>query len=153
MRIFAFTLVSLFGLSACVPTLPESKHRAPDETYKTGIGVVNHTNRYIYAAVVNGAFGGHAHKLNAGIANFCCVTLPERWRPGLTVKVDWDMPEGVTHIYKSKIVDVEKYIEPGELYLHFFLDDEVRVVVTMRVGASPNHPIASPPGTKMYAAD
>lgn len=152
-RILGLALIALCGSGACAQVSPETEHRSPNETFTAGIGIVNHTDRYIYATAVNGAFGGHGHKLNAGIANFCCVTLPERWHPGLTVKVDWDMPEGSKHIYKSKIVDVEKYDEPGELYLHFFPDDTVRVVVTMWVGASPNHPIAPPAGTKMYGTE
>lgn len=152
-KLFGVILIGLFGLSACAQVSQELKGKPSNETYKAGIGIVNHTDRYIYSTAVNGEWGGHAHKFSAGIANFCCVTLPTKWRPGLNVKVDWDMPEETTHIYKSKVVEVEKYDEPGEVYLHFFPDDKVRVVVTMWVGASPNHPIAPPPGTKLYGSE
>lgn len=87
--------------------------------------------------------------MSAGAANMCCVTLPVTWRPGLTVRVGWDVPEGTTHIPNPNIVEVEKYDAPAEVYVHFFADDEVRVVVTTWVGASPNHPITPPPGTVM----
>jgi hypothetical protein len=144
--------MSFLVLGACAQVPLEPKPSPENETYKAGIGIVNHTDRYIYGAAVNGAYGGHSHKLSAGIANFCCVNLPEKWHPGLAVKVDWDMPEGTTHIHKSKMVDVEKYDEPSDVYLHFFPDDMIRVVVTKWVGASPNHPIAPPPGTKMFGS-
>jgi hypothetical protein len=60
------------------------------------------------------------------------------------VRVRWDMPEGHTHIYKEKVVEVEKYDRPGSIYLHFFPNDEVRVVVSNAAGYSQKHPIAPP---------
>lgn len=147
------TLVSLFGLSACTLSSPAPDMQPQKNMFKAGIGIVNHTDRYIYSTAVNGEWGGHAHKLSAGIANFCCVILPRKWHSGLMIKVDWDMPVEATHIYKSNFVEVEQYDEPGEVYLHFFPDDKVRAVVTMWVGASPNHPIPPPPGTKTYGSE
>ena len=40
------------------------------------------------------------------------------------------MPEGVKDVVKEKIVEVEKYDEPGDIYLNFFPNDKVRVVIT-----------------------
>lgn len=124
--------------------------QTPDETFEAGIGIVNHTDRFIYSTLVNGQGGGHAYELSAGVAGFCCVTLPKKWYPGLTVEVVWDAPDGTKHVNKSKIVEVEQYDKLGELYLHFFSDDKVRVVVTKWIGASPKHPIAPPPETMMH---
>lgn len=62
----------------------------------------------------------------------------------MKVLVRWDMPEGSKHIYKEKIVEVEKYNDLGSIYLHFFPDDQVRVVVSEYVSRSPNHPIPAP---------
>jgi len=81
----------------------------------------------------------------AGSANVCCVMVPLKWRPGMTVVVRWDMPDGSKHIYKEKIVEVEKYDESGgSLYIHIFPDDEVRVVVSRYSGWSSTHPIPAP---------
>lgn len=80
----------------------------------------------------------------AAVANICCTTIPLVWHPGMKVLVRWDMPEGPKHIFKEKIVDVERYDEPGSLYIHIFPDDEVRVVVSNIVAFSKNHPIAPP---------
>lgn len=49
------------------------------------------------------------------------------------------MPINGVHTYKEKVVEVEKYDEPGSVYLHFFPDDQVRIVVTRWVGGSPEH--------------
>lgn len=62
----------------------------------------------------------------------------------MNVLVRWDMPEGSKHFYKEKMVEVEKYEEPGTIYLHFFPNDQVRVVVSQYAGWSPMHPIKAP---------
>jgi hypothetical protein len=108
------------------------------------VGIVNHTGKFIYSASVDGAGGGNMDRWGAGFANICCASIPEVWHPGLKVMVTWDMPEGHTHIIKEKLVEVEKYDEPGSVYLHFFPNDEVRVVVTSIVGSSSEHPIPPP---------
>jgi hypothetical protein len=55
------------------------------------------------------------------------------------------MPKGVVDVWKEKIVEIEKYDRPGSIYLHFFPNDEVRVVVSNAAGYSSKHPIAPPP--------
>ncbi|GJI97349.1 hypothetical protein RugamoR57_40670 [Duganella caerulea] len=59
----------------------------------------------------------------------------------MKVLVRWDMPEGHQHIVKEKIVEVEKYEETGSIYMHFFPNDEVRVVVSRFAPSSSEHPI------------
>lgn len=127
------------NLNACAITQQDRT-----ETYGASIGIVNHTNNYIYATQVAGAGGGHAGRLHAGIANVCCVMLPVKWRSGLRVKVEWDMPEGTKHVWREKIVEIEEYETPGSVYLHFFPNDEVRIVVTKWAGGAPEHPIPPP---------
>ncbi|NMM25760.1 MAG: DUF3304 domain-containing protein [Glaciimonas sp.] len=51
------------------------------------------------------------------------------------------MPEGRTSVIKEKIVEVEKYDRPGSIYMHFFPNDKVRVVVSIYPGYSSAHPI------------
>jgi hypothetical protein len=115
-----------------------------EEIYGAQIGIVNHTSNYIYATTVGDTAGGHAHAYSAGVGSMCCVTLPHTWRPGLKFEVSWDMPVGTQHVWKSRMVDVEQYDNPGSLYLHFFSDDSVRIVVTNWAGGSLKHPIAPP---------
>ena len=64
----------------------------------------------------------------------------------MQVLVSWDMPEGHTHIVKEKTVEIEKYDETGSIYMHFFPNDEVRVVVSPVGPLNPKHPI--PPSVK-----
>jgi hypothetical protein len=113
--------IIIYGINACALAHDNAeKHVETVPTYGAQIGIVNHTNRYIYSATVDGSGGGHSESFNAGIGNICCATLPEKWSPGLKVSITWDMPVGREHVYKTKVVNVEKYDTPGSLYLHFF---------------------------------
>ena len=62
----------------------------------------------------------------------------------MKVLVRWNMPEGIKDVVKEKVVEVEKYERPGSIYLHFFPNDEVRVVITSTAGYSLKHPIPPP---------
>jgi hypothetical protein len=136
-------LLVAFNLSACA-------HRDPgyDDAPKTApaqVGVVNHTGNYIYSASVNGAGGGGMTAWGAGMANICCASIPRVWYPGMKVRVRWNMPVKGNDVIKEKIVEVEKYDQPGDIYLHFFPNDEVRVVVVSRfTPGHPNYPIPLP---------
>lgn len=132
---------------ACALLLNGCALLAKEESPTVGaqVGIVNHTGRFIYSATVNGAGGGTMSAWGAGVANICCTSIPSVWSPGIEVLVRWDMPEGRTHVVKEKVVEVERYEEPGSIYMHFFPNDKVRVVVSNFVGFSDRHPIAPPP--------
>ena len=108
------------------------------------VGIVNHTGRYISSASVDGAGGGRMSAWGAGVANICCASIPRIWYPGIKVRVRWNMPEGIQDVIKEKTVEVERYDEPGSIYMHFFPNDEVRVVVSNTAGFGAKHPIAPP---------
>lgn len=114
------------------------------------VGIVNHTGNFIYSASFSGdevrnGGGGRMSAWGAGHANICCTSIPNVWHPGIKVTVYWNMPVGIVDVLKEKIVEVEKYDEPGDIYLHFFPNDEVRVVVSNIAGYGDKHPIAPPP--------
>jgi len=138
-----FVLLSALSLSACAG-LDNERASAESETAPAQVGVVNHTGNYIYSASVNGAGGGNMSRWGAGVANICCTSIPRVWYPGMKVRVRWDMPDGHTHNVKEKIVEVEKYERPGDVYLHFFPNDEVRVVVSPVGPRNRNYPIPLP---------
>lgn len=123
-------------LAGCAVRGTQAQEKPKDKT-PAQVGIVNHTGNYIYSASVNGAGGGNMARWGAGIANMCCTSIPAVWYAGMKVLVRWDMPEGHKHVAKEKIVEVEKYDKPGDVYMNFFPNDEVRVVV------SPNGPRSS----------
>ena len=114
----------------------QAEHMAPAQ-----VGIVNHTGDYIYSASVDGFGGGSMARWGAGMANMCCTSIPEVWRPGMKVSVRWNMPLGVKDVIKEKMVEVEKYDRPGDIYLNFFPNDEVRVVISRNGPRSSDYPI------------
>ena len=127
-------------LTGCAVRGPQAQAQ-PKEKTPAQVGIVNHTGNYIYSASVNGAGGGNMARWGAGIANMCCTAIPAVWYAGMKVVVRWDMPEGHKHVVKEKIVEVEKYDRPGDVYMNFFPNDEVRVVVSRDGPRSPDYPI------------
>lgn len=138
-----FLLFAMLSLSACAGRDFADSDSTP-KTAAAQVGVVNHTGNYIYSASVDGAGGGNMDRWGAGGASVCCASIPRVWYPGMKVRVRWDMPDGHTHNIKEKFVEVEKYDRPGDIYLHFFPNDEIRVIVTNIGGPSQKHPIPPP---------
>ena len=68
--------------------------------------------------------------------------LPDKWRPGLTVHVvwevrDWEHDTGSRH---ESDVPVDPYKEDGNLWVHFLADGTVRVVVSNVGPYASNYP-------------
>jgi len=68
--------------------------------------------------------------------------LPEKWHPGLTVHVAWDVRDwqrdkGSRH---EADVPVDPYTEDGDLWVHFLANGTVRVVVSNMGPRSPIYP-------------
>ncbi|WP_442030347.1 DUF3304 domain-containing protein [Pseudoduganella sp. RAF53_2] len=87
-------------------------------------------------------FGSSSFDGIAG-SGLCCIAIPERWRPGLTVDVSWSVTDWTltpiddkAHFDAKKIrvvglyradVPVEKYEEADDLFVHFFEGGLIRV--------------------------
>ncbi len=136
MKWLIYLICTLFITSCAAQQTKEE-----DATAGAQVGIVNHTGKYIYSASVDGVGGGNMERWGAGGADICCADIPKVWRPGMKVLVRWDMPEGHTHIVKEKTVEIEKYDETGSIYMHFFPNNEVRVIVSIYPGYSSAHPI------------
>ena len=141
-----FVLLVAFSLTACAGL--EDVDRMP-KTAAAQVGIVNHTGNYIYSAGIDGigwrgGGGGNMSRWGAGGADVCCASIPRFWRPGMKGIVHWNMPIGRQDVIREKVVEVEKYDEPGDIYLHFFPNDEIRVIVSNIAGWSDEHPILPP---------
>ena len=67
--------------------------------------------------------------------------LPKTWFPGMKVKVRWNRPIKGLDSWHEKTTNIMRYDRAGTIYVHFFKDDQVRVVAANSNGASPHHPI------------
>ena len=146
-RLLLATLATTALLAACTSSAGLSSRDDDKAYFNASIGVVNHTSQFLYGFYVNGAFGANASAYGADIAGTCCVRLPRVWRPGLTVDVRYDLliNDGRDDNWKTKKgVPVEPYEKPGSVYVHFFPDDVIRVVVTNWDPNGSGHPIPFP---------
>ncbi|EHK64467.1 hypothetical protein KYC_20794 [Achromobacter arsenitoxydans SY8] len=76
---------------------------------------------------VNGTGGFQAGK---GGRIVCCVSLPRKWRPDLSVVVRWHITnwQGCDWESYERRVPVDRYDKVGSLYIHFMADGSVRAV-------------------------
>lgn len=134
----AFTLVGC----ATPRYLDEFTATSKSGVKKVGVGIygVNHSHQIISWFNLNsGVGGGNIPKRDPESGISCCVLLPEVWTSGLQVRVDWKI-SGIATIH-SKTVPIERYEKTGSVYVHFFDNDEIRVVVTNVYSDQPHHPI------------
>jgi hypothetical protein len=142
---------TLFGAYA----LLRPQFRADDRLPVSVIGVQHlgpdyeisefYVNRHYFSNVGQGGGGG---------GEVCCVTLPIKWHPGLKAEVRWEAahiikrsadPAGadtgeLVGMYRAH-VPVEAYAGPGDLYVHFYPEGRVRIVVSSISPSGERHPI------------
>ena len=101
---------------------------------------------------INKAIGDNvARSGSSGIV--CCLMIPKKWSPNLTADVRWEVrhvirePDGIkiareelVGIYRTQ-VPVETYAEADRLWVHFFPEGRVRIVVNSYDPESAQHPI------------
>ena len=105
---------------------------------------------------INDKYASNIGRNGGGGGNFCCASLPRKWRPGLVAKVQWSVNDWSKAVrseldagnYKSvsyqnyvAIVPIESYVEVGDLYPHFFADGKVRLISSNYPINNQNHPI------------
>jgi len=74
-------LVAAAGLAACSPTAAKP--------VVVGITGYNFTAEGVQEYYVNGMRGSNLPPYGGGGSTSCCVSLPAKWTPELTVKVSW----------------------------------------------------------------
>jgi hypothetical protein len=135
------------------------------EEETTGVSVigVNHTNVDIIEVSPTGGRGGivtaYAHGTSG---NVCCTTIPTKWRADLTATISWQdgsiakrdpagnrvlndgVPVLIEQPRKSKTVAIPKYDSAEDLWIHFFPNDEVKLVVSKYGPGHPKHGLPDP---------
>ena len=135
---------------------------AKEERAAGNVRAVNHTTSAINWMSING------YRVDGGGGRTCCVGLPTRWRPGLTVDVEWEVDpnryakikrrpieEGAgfdknawaEHAAKfrryRKVVEIHEWpgTESCELNVHIFTCDRVEVTTVCLAIHHPDYPI------------
>ena len=83
--------------------------------------------------------GAIVDRLSGGGEKSCCVNLPKTWRPGINLRVTWtesDRDRAYPEKY-VKDIQIPKYDEASDLYVVFYPNHEVELVVSV---GEPGHP-------------
>ncbi|MBB3212729.1 hypothetical protein FHW67_002012 [Herbaspirillum sp. Sphag1AN] len=144
-------IVSLVGLAGCNTTRPITTESNVEKPYVhiprsyVSMSCIEHEGvSYIYdfsieEPIASGPLGGRmVHGSSCGGLIAAGYALPKTWHPGMKVKVRWK-PNG--RDYVEKTTNIMRYDAIGDLYVHFFKDDQVRVVSALPYPESKNHPI------------
>jgi len=136
------------------------------------IEAINHTHWAINRFSVDGRSGADIIGAYQGGGGGCCFIAPEQWRPGMTVKVDWetgpsamssladefpgyaDWPSYLDWVGKvraqqrahSKVVLVPDYTgrQVCGITVHFLPCDDIKVSTSCYAYGSPEYPIKTP---------
>ena len=155
-RFRLFGTIAIFTFLLCYVVF----HMMNDKNYLTvGLTGVQHMGKNFHVSefYVDGYSGGNVGREGGGGSDYCCVTLPEKWRPGMVAELRWavadwskeNKEETAVGNYRSitwkcfkAIVPVEKYDgEPEQLYVHFFAGGLARMVSSGPAPESTAHPI------------
>jgi Protein of unknown function (DUF3304). len=132
------------------------------------IEAVNHTKWAINYFSVDGQSGIDIIGPYQGGGGGCCYSVPSKWPPGMTVRVEWETGTGdmdgfpgfgddakylawekkmkAQNRQHSKIVPVPDYTgqKTCGITVHFLSCDEVKVTTSCLTYNNPNHPIKEP---------
>jgi Protein of unknown function (DUF3304) len=156
--IFRFSRVGLLAL------LPLALLTGCFEEEKTGVSyhAVNHTYETVAEITLNGEGGMATARKRGTSGSVCCVTVPAKWKPALTVTIAWEnggswlldengkevIRDGINVLVrgtrKSKTVTIPEYDKPEDLWIHFFPNDEIKLVFSKYGPGHPKHGLPDP---------
>jgi Protein of unknown function (DUF3304) len=156
---------TLFGLSLNLSLLiPMALLLGCFEEEKEGVSYVgvNHTTEGVVDVTINGSGGIMAAYPHGTSGDVCCVTVPAKWKPGLSVTIAWEdggrlllddlgkevIRNGHTVLVrgqrKTNVVSVPQYDAPQMLWIHFFPNDEIKLVMSKYGPGHPKHGLPDP---------
>jgi hypothetical protein len=163
-RWLALLSVLLLVLQACSratdsssltsPNSASAATQAGDDTMGLKLNALNFTDVPIGDFYVNGTWGGAipGRRGSWGHTIICCVALPNKWHPGLTVTVQWqddNLYKKDPNAMASREVPVEpyEYFSDGFLWVLFFPNDKIKVYASPWMPGWPDFPERlQPPG-------
>ncbi|MBF7957480.1 DUF3304 domain-containing protein [Rahnella victoriana] len=158
--------ISLLGglclLAACKPPAAEAQGGAGT------LEAINHTHWAINHFSVDGQSGIDIIGPYQGGGGGCCYAVPGQWKPGMTVRIDWETGVGYSMDFPgyedrvkykawkekinaqkhqhSKLIPLPDYTgqKTCGITVHFMPCDEVRVTTSCMTYNNPNYPIKEP---------
>jgi len=135
------------SLAACRPVEPPID---PNGTFGSSVTAMDYdpSDTYVPNVFVNGTWVGDGGR-GGGIV-LGGITLPNRWRTGLTAVVRWQrcvrfdpkhpLPEEQVCHWTEKVVPIHRYDEVGQTWLHLLPGDEALIIPSMLAPGHPDYP-------------
>ena len=116
------------------------------EEEKMSVSLVgyNRTDTEIYGFSVDKSGGPYLSPHSGGGNITCCITIPEKYRPGMTVKVSRFDFGGENRVEWVVPVPPYKGEDGGRFKVHFLRDGSVKVFVTRYALWHPDYPLKGP---------
>jgi hypothetical protein len=158
-QLLAWALIAL-ALQACSQSIPD-RLGIPIEGY-------NHTSAAINHFDVNGNGGPNIGPFGGGGSQMCCVAMPRKWHPGLTVVVEWEKDptpfdsatfteppfsdawrnrmqlQEADYTRHRAVVEVAPYEELRVIDVHFLPCDQIAVSAVAQLPGKPGYPFSYP---------
>ena len=82
--------------------------------------------------------GAIVDRLTSGGEKGCCISLPTTWKPGMKVRLQWHESDH-DNIYEdhSRDLEIPRYGKASDLYVVFYPNHEVEVVVSVGEPGNP----------------
>ena len=132
-------LIASLILTACLSKEPQGD---PDGTFGSSVTAMDHdpSDTFVRTVFVNGRWVGEASGGGGIVAGG--ISLPRRWRPGLTAVVKWERcePYGKNCRWTEKVVPIHQYKEVGGTWLHILKGDKVLIIPSMLAPGHPEYP-------------
>ena len=144
----AFVLIASLMLAACLPKEPE---RDPNGTFGSSVTAMDHdpSDTFVPNVHVNGTWLGSAGT-GGSIVGGGGISLPHRWRPGLTATVTWQrcvrldpkhpISDDEACHWVEKVVPINQYDKVGRTWLHILGGDRVLIIPSMLGPGHPDYP-------------
>ncbi|VFR54974.1 hypothetical protein BRI6_0831 [plant metagenome] len=85
--------------------------RAPD-TIAVRLGIINYLGEGLSPVSIAGAWAGNA-RARSYSSGTCCVSVPRQWKPGMTLRVEWNS-DSMYLRGEKKLVGVDAPVLPYE---------------------------------------
>ncbi len=131
--------------TGCKPSQSQTAKAGAEEDLGLKVQVLNYTDIPLGVVYVNGVWAGAMSSHRGGTKIAGAIGLPAKWRPGLTVEVEWQddllYAKDRDGLYKAQ-VPVEPYDikYDGFLWLAFFPGNKVRAIPSNTSPGFPGFP-------------
>lgn len=101
----------------------------------------NHTDHDVGSFGVNGYGAIYVGRHSGGGKFTCCINVPLKYKPGMTVQIDWTDERGEN--LQVRTVPVPPYSpgDTGQFSVHFLKNGDIKVFVVRYMLEHPNYPL------------